>query len=404
MRQLSVPGRLVSVLAGQPVALLLLSFGAGTLSSPVRALLPVYVEATLHRPPSFTATLLTVQLAVTGVFSLVGGAVADALGQRRAYLLGLVGVPLGATVFLAHAFWVLVPIVLGLGVTGALQNVGGGAYLMAGASRPRLARISALWRLGATLGGALGTAVLGPIADLWGFARAGVADLALGALLLAGAVRLLPEAPTAMRGATGHLGAVLASYVHVLRLRPVALLGTLRYCTTSLYGAVSLAVPLLVYRLSGSVTVASLYATMALVGPSIFQYTVGQFIDRHGPARPLRLLSLMVPLLGAMLALAAHNLAALCLLGVCANCVLWALSTAMPSLVRAVAGGPAEGRAYGANEMLWSAGMLTGTLLGGALVTPHPHLLFALLAVGNLGTVATAAALTAWLMPRPARP
>jgi len=38
------------------------------------------------------------------------------------------------------------------------------------------------------------------------------------------------------------------------------------------------------------------------------------------------------------------------------------------------------GRAYGANEMLWSAGMLSGTVLAGALVNAHAHLLFALLA------------------------
>jgi len=97
-----------------------------------------------------------------------------------------------------------------------------------------------------------------------------------------------------------------------------------------------------------------------------------------------------------------HILAALFLLGVCANCVLWALSTAMPSLVRAVAGGPAEGRAYGANEMLWSAGMLSGTILGGALVTVHPHLLFAMLAALNLCSVVAAGTLLPWLAPRPA--
>jgi hypothetical protein len=74
----------------------------------------------------------------------------------------------------------------------------------------------------------------------------------------------------------------------------------------------------------------------------------------------------------------------------------------MPTLVRAVAAGPAEGRAYGANEMLWSAGMLSGTLLAGALVDAHAHLLFALLAVVNLGTVAAARALSAWLRGRPA--
>jgi len=96
-------------------------------------------------------------------------------------------------------------------------------------------------------------------------------------------------------------------------------------------------------------------------------------------------------------------LAILFLLGVCANRVLWALSTAMPSLVRAVAEGSAERRAYGANEMLWSADMLTGTLLGGTLVTTHPHLLFALLAAINLCSVAAADILLPWLVKHPTR-
>lgn len=401
---LSVPRRVGAVLDGQPVSLLLLSFGSGTLSSPVRTLLPVYVESTLHQPPAFTATLLTVQLAVTGVFSLVGGAVADTLGQRRANLLGLLSVPLAPTIFLPQSLWALVLVVLALGITGALQNVGG-SYLMASATRLRLAQMSALHRIGGTFGGALGTMIVGPAAQRWGFARAGVTDLALGLVFLAGSGRLLPEAPAGVRTSRGALGRVLASYVGVLGQRPVALLGTLRYCTTCLYGALPLAVPLLVYRLSGSsVTVASAYATVALVAASLFQYMMGQRIDRLGPARPLRFLTALVLLLAVLLAVFVHSLAGLVILGACANCALWALSTSMPTLVRAVATSPAAGRAYGANEMLWSAGMLSGTVLAGALVNAHAHLLFALLAVVNLGAVAATRALSPWLASRPAGP
>jgi len=304
--------------------------------------------------------------------SLVGGALADTLGQRRAYLLGLVGGPLTATLFLWHSLPPLVLVVIGLGITGGLLTVGGGAYLMASATRTRLAQSTALFFFGSTLGGALGTLIIGPAADRWGFTRVGAADLVLAVLLLVAAVCLLPEAPTGTRTAAGSLGDVLASYVLIVRQRPVALLGVVRYGTTCLYGAVSLTVPLLIYRLSGSVTVASLYATTALAAATLFQYTMGQVIDRYGATRPLRVLSMVVPLIAALLGLAVHTLAALFLLGVCANCVLWALSTAMPSLVRAIASGPAQGRTFGANEMLWSAGMLTGTVAGGALVNAHP--------------------------------
>jgi MFS family permease len=397
MRRLSVAGRFVPIFDRRLLILILLSFGAGTLSSPIRALLSVYVEATLHQPPSFTAALLTVQLAVTGLFALVGGVVADTLGQRRAYLLGLVGTPLAATLLLWHSPWLLVPVVLGLGITGGLQTVGGGAYLMASATRAGLAQVTALYFFGSTLGGALGTLVIGPAADRWGFALVGYVDLGLALVLLAIAGRVLPEAPTSVRLAPEGLGAVLAGYLPVVRQRPVAMLAALRYCSTCLYGAISLTVPLLIYRLSGSVTLASVYVTATLVAASLFQYTMGQVIDRYGPAQPLRVLSMLLPILGVLLALSVHSAAALFVLGLCANCVLWALSTAMPSLVRAIALGPSQGRTFGITEFHWAAGMLSGTLLGGALLNAHSHLLFGLLAALNLCSIATAAALIAWL-------
>jgi len=131
MCQLRVPG-CGGMLPGQFIASILLSFGTGIFSSPVRSLLRVYVEAALRPPSSFTATLLIVRSAVTAIFSLVGGAVADTLGHGEAYLLGLVGLPVAATLFLWHSLWLLVLVVLG--VTSALQNVGGGSYLMACAS------------------------------------------------------------------------------------------------------------------------------------------------------------------------------------------------------------------------------------------------------------------------------
>lgn len=123
---------------------LALTFGSGVLSGPVSSLLSVYVDSQLHQPPTFTATLLSIQLAMTGVFALIGGVVADHIGQKRALNLGQCGIPLAAAVFFVHDFRILAPMVLVLGITNSLTAVGGQSYLVASTGAKRLGGFSAL--------------------------------------------------------------------------------------------------------------------------------------------------------------------------------------------------------------------------------------------------------------------
>ena len=65
----------------------------GALGGPLRALLPVRVEAELGRTPEFSSALQSLLLGGAGVFALIGGALVDRLGQKRTHLVGLPHLP-----------------------------------------------------------------------------------------------------------------------------------------------------------------------------------------------------------------------------------------------------------------------------------------------------------------------
>jgi MFS family permease len=363
---------------------LLLTFCAGTVSGPVSSLLPVYVESSLRQPPTFTSTLLALQLALTGLVALLGGAIADQLGQKRALILGSCGLPLAATIFLLRDFWVLAIVVVGLGITNSLSTVGGQAYLVASARPSRLGGFTAFYYLGNTLGSALGNLVFGPTADRYGFPTVGVGGLALSIVVLVVVVRYLPDAPaTSPRTSVGPL-VLLRSYGHLIQRREIALVGAMRFLPTGFYGTTGLLMPLLVFRLSHSITLAGFYATANLLVATAGQITIGRLSDRLGAARLARLLTAALPVLALGLALSVGTLPLLVVFGIAATSALWGISTVMPSLIRSATETEVHGRALGLVHLLWASGYLCGTLLAGALVLVSPALPFAIFAVATI--------------------
>jgi MFS family permease len=372
-----------------------LTFAAGVLGGPVSSLLSVYVESTLHQPPTFTSHLLAIQLAMTGLFALVGGALADRVGQRRALLLGWCGLPLATLIFQLHDFWILAIVVVALGTTNSLQTVAGQSYVVASAGQKRLGGMTAFYYLGNTLGGAVGNLIVGPIADRFGFGAVGVAGFVLSWLSLAVAFRRLPNAPDPTRRVHADVLTLARSYAALLRRPRVALVGCLRFFPTCFYGTTGLLVPLLIFRLSGSVTVAAVYGTANLLVATGAQIVAGHVVDRRGPFGLARWLSALALGSAVCIALAVHSLPGLFLFGVVATSTLWSMSTTMTSLVREVTAENERGRALGLIHLLWAAGMLVGTLVGGALVSLNPSLPFALFA-----TLSVVPVLAAWALAR----
>jgi MFS family permease len=364
-----------------------LVFCAGVFSAPVGSLLPVYVDSTLHQSPGFTASLKVIQLAMIGVFALVGGALADRIGQRRALLVGFAGLPLGLLVFSIRDFWILALAVLILGMANSLQTVGGQSYLVAAADQKSLGALTALYYLGNTLGGAFGNAVAGTAADRFGFPTVGVIGATASVILIVIAAATLPDTGlTKVRSGRKGTPAV-SDYLLLLRDNQIALICALRFFTTSFYGATSLLMPLLVYRLSGSVTTASLYSTASLIAATATQLAVGRIVDRVGVSTPVRVLSVGVLLAATAASLSAHSMVPFFITGVVATSILWGLSTTMTTLARSASSPDRQGRVLGLLHLCWSAGMLVGTAVGGALVTVEPALPFVVFGILNVGSV-----------------
>ena len=370
---------------------LLLVFCAGVFGAPIGSLLAVYVDSTLHQGPGFTATLKVLQLVMTGIFALVGGALADRIGQKRALLIGFAGLPLGLFVFSVNDFWILAAIVIALGMTSSMQTVGGQSYLVASVKQTHLGALTATYYLGSTLGGAVGNAIAGSAAQRFGFTAVGSVGAIASLSLLVAALLVLPDAPRHDEVTRPTGVSLVSDYFRLLGDRNIAMVGLIRFFTTCFYGTTSLLMPLLVFRLSGSVALASIYATVSLVTATATQFAVGRIIDRTSVARPVRILTAGVLITAIAASLSTHSLTAFFVTGVIGTSILWGLSTTMTSLARWTVGPERQGKVLGLLHLLWSCGMLVGTAVAGALVTLEPALPFIAFGLLNIVSVIAAA-------------
>ncbi|HEY3111419.1 MAG TPA: MFS transporter [Chloroflexota bacterium] len=365
----------------------------GALAGPLRALLPVRVEAELGRPPEFSSALQSLLLGGAGIFALIGGALADRLGQKRTLVLGLAHLPLMALVYLARDPVVLLGAALASGLVGGLFTVGGQSYLVAAAPRAYLGVASALYFLGSTLGSSLGSLVAGLVVERQSFGAFGAAALAGSALLQVGAARLLPAVEPGRLSPGRH-----AERPRLTLSRDLLLVAALRFLPTCFWGAVTLLAPLLLFRLSGSVVAVALYSSVSLAVAAGCQIATGRLFDRVGRGPPVLVLAALVPLAALAMGLAAGSFEALFAAGVLATAVAWSISVSFPPLVRDLAPEGQQGRALGLLHLLWTAGMLIGTLAGGRLVEVDPGLPFLLGAALNLPTALVG--LTLWRRQR----
>lgn len=364
------------------VVLCALSFFAGFAAAPYQSLLPVYVEADLGRLPLFTAYLRAVTLGLGGIFALVGGRLADVLGLKRTLLLGLAGGGLNGLVFHSADVAALTVLVL---VTGASQgplSTAGQSYLIAAAGRRRLGLGGALYFLSGTGGNAVGSFCTGLVKHTWSFPRLGTAMVAVMAGVVAAGVLFMPSTrvPRAA-GVRRERLALWSSYRPLLARREVHLLMGLRLAITGFWGMASLALPLLVYRVSGSAATAAFYAAVSLSVAAAGQLLTGLLRDRFGRTRPLVASALGIVVAAACLAPSADSVAGLFTFGTALTATAWAVSTLVPSLIDEVAGPGEKNRVVGLGHMVWSGAMVVGSLVGGWLVEVSPGLPFALGAV-----------------------
>jgi MFS family permease len=406
-----------SVALNRPfIALLLALFAGGAAAAPVKALLPAYVESVLGQPPLLTSALLAIQLGCGGLFALAGGAVSDLLSRRAAVLIGLTTALFGAALFTAHQPAVLVGLAALWGIASGFQSTGGQSFMLAAVRRTRLGSATAVYFVSSTASGALGASLAGWGADQLGFGAVAAGAALLGLVSLALAVRFLPALEHGPAGGASARSRAsppspsflpslpprrppagawfFAGYGDLLRRSDVLALGALRYFPTVAWGAASLALPLLIFRLSGTTSTVGWFSMVSLLAASAAQVLTGRLIDRRArrarsaggePAvssvssKPLVApLAALILLSTCLAAIWSESLAGLFVAGTAWAMAAWALSTTMPPLIHELGEGRDDGRLVALTHLLWSAGMLSGTLAAGALVDRHAAAPFAL--------------------------
>ena len=390
------------------LALLLTLFAGGFAASPIRTLLPAYVEEVLRRPPLLTSVLLAIQLGTGGAFALLAGTLSARFGQRGAVLIGLTTPVFGALLFaltappllcLAAVFW---------GVAAGFHSAGGQSFMIAAVRRERLGTASATYFLSSTASGALGAYAAGLAADHLGYGAVALAAAGVGivALLLASIwLPAMPGPPAAHIRAGSHAP---TSYAALLAQPEVRALCALRYFPTVAWGAASLTIPVLLFRLAGgSASTLGAYGMVSLLCASAGQLATGRLIDARAssgaatasaPIRPLLAPLTAAILLSASVAAAgahAQSLPALFAAGTLWTVTAWALSTTMPPLIRELGG--SSDRLVGLAHLMWSAGMLSGTLGAGLLIDLHPVAPFILALTCLVATFGAAV----WVTSRP---
>ncbi|MHB0875938.1 MAG: MFS transporter [Anaerolineae bacterium] len=368
--------------------LLGLSLLADVWATPARNLLPVYCEASLLRGPYFSSVIVSVRFVVAAVAAVIGGGLADAIGQRRVFLLGLSGVPVMGLLFLTGSPLALVALSVYIGFAGGAYYLGAEAYMLATVPAAFLGTSAALLLTGQTVGGALGGFVAAPLVDGSGFATYGVIVAVAALVVLAIGIVLLPSpsrSPVVYAGSDSP-----SRYGAILRRRPVLLLAALRFVPTCYYGTASLLMPLLIYRADGTASAAAIYGTVSLVFASLCQLLAGRIYDRVPRTGFAAVVAGLMTVAALGTAAATGSLAALYACGVLSIGLAWALAVATPGLVNDLAAPEEQGRILAVTHVAWYAGMVTGTQVAGLLVQVRSDLPFLVMGVFNLLAVAAA--------------
>jgi MFS family permease len=346
--------------------LLSLQVLSGVLVAPLFALFPVYVEGHLGLSPVFSGNIRIAFVVMSGVMAFAGGALCDRMGRKPAFLLGMTGVTASGFLFILPDAWVMYPLALYAGLMFGLGSVAGQSYLIEAAPRTALALATACFFTSGTIGNALGSAVSGWIANEVpeGYALLGWV-MAVGHLaLLLAAWRLLPAIGA---GAAEDTGTPAAGLGELARRPEVRWLLGLRFLPTVYWGAVTLLMPLALFRLTGSEKPPGYYTSASLVVSAVCQLGMGRIVDRFGARVPL--MAAIVVLTGAVLGqgLLAHSAPGLIVFGLLGAGAAWSVSVSMTTLVRQLSTEAARSRLLGMTHVAWSAGFLGGTALASNL-------------------------------------
>ncbi|MCY3800935.1 MAG: MFS transporter [Chloroflexi bacterium] len=359
---------------------LLLLFINGVVFGPFLPFLPVYVEEELELSQTFTANFRTISLFLMATFVLLGGVLSDSLGPKKSMMLGLIGTPVAAAVFIIVNPGVLLALSIYRGISDGLLNGGGQTYMIATAPASRLGAATAIYFLGNTLGSALGSLIGGVILELSSFTILGFAMLATSGPVLLAVLFLLPDVQT---GASGRpkVTEVLRGYREIVGRRHVWTLSSMQFLRTTFWGAASLTMPFLMNELTGSKIAVSAFNTVSLVVGMASMIVVGAISDRIGRRKIVMGCIAGIGISSALLALSSGNAPGLFVAGTLATTIAWTLSGQVTPLAKEMSEQGEEGRLVGMILFPWALGMLAGAQIHGQFSESNPGLMFALLTI-----------------------
>ena len=127
----------------------------------------------------------------------------------------------------------------------------------------------------------------------------------------------------------------------------------------------TLAMPLLIYRVAQSESMAAYFAAVSLVVAAACQLGAGVLNDRLGHEKPLLISAAGICLSAVGMAFFHDSLTGLFVFGTALTGTAWAVSTLVPKLINDVAAADEKNRVVGLGHMAWSTSMVSGSLIGG---------------------------------------
>lgn len=371
------------------LALCLVYFLNSFICAPYSSLFPVYIEADLNRAPWFTGYLRALMLLLGGLFAVVAGRLCDRFGCKTTLIIGLIGSTLTGLVFRTADPWGLSLLLFMMGAASGPWSTAGQSILINAVTPARLGLGGGIYFLSNTLGNSLGSLCTGLVKTNYSFAEIGGAMSFAMLAVIAVAFASLPGDKPAPNTVPATRLSTWAAYRPLLQRRDVHLLLSLRLTITTFWGMATLALPLLIYRVSEDESLPAYFASVSLVVAACCQLSVGYLNDRLGRAKPLIVSAAGIGLSALGLALFHESTISLFVFGTALTGTAWAVSTLIPRLINDVADSEEKNRLVGLGHLAWSASMVTGSLVGGYLIDVNAALPFyigaALAALGTFG-------------------
>jgi MFS family permease len=369
-----------------PALLLILIQAVGGLRDmPQFAFFLIYLQEQLELKPVVISSVVAGAQVAGMITALLGGTIIARLGNKRVLMCGMIIASLGSLTFRVHSLWPIALLWLVSGMGSALVTVGSASYLTRITARGTVGMFAAFYALSMTVGGAIGNPIAAVFIEKYGYVAFSWAALAMTAALLL-TITLLMSPVEDQSTAPISFHTFWEGIVRTARQPNVRLLAGMRSLPTLFYGMLSVLIPLIIFRLTGSKVMVAAYGTTNLIVASAVQLLAGRAADRWGARLPSLAAYGALILSGLGLAASASTVWGVFGFGVLGIAAAWSLSTMMYVWVSDSVPRAEHPSTFGLLHSIWSLSMISGSLLGGWFVATLPGLPFLLGALLNIGS------------------